>query len=104
MTLRDQNLQPPGALQGGEVLPLCAQLRRVRIFGGAAWTESCRTRRLRLDYILGLLRVFGLWVRVSRTLDSSIQRLHGLFRFGAPGRRSEERRVGKECRSRWSPY
>ena len=23
---------------------------------------------------------------------------------GAPGRRSEERRVGKECRSRWSPY
>src|SRR3712207_9077837 len=21
-----------------------------------------------------------------------------------PGRRSEERRVGKECRSRWSPY
>ena len=22
----------------------------------------------------------------------------------APGERSEERRVGKECRSRWSPY
>ena len=22
----------------------------------------------------------------------------------ALGRRSEERRVGKECRSRWSPY
>ena len=22
----------------------------------------------------------------------------------APGSRSEERRVGKECRSRWSPY
>ena len=22
----------------------------------------------------------------------------------ASGRRSEERRVGKECRSRWSPY
>ena len=21
-----------------------------------------------------------------------------------PGQRSEERRVGKECRSRWSPY
>ena len=25
-------------------------------------------------------------------------------RFGALGVRSEERRVGKECRSRWSPY
>src|SRR3712207_7944612 len=24
--------------------------------------------------------------------------------FWAPGLRSEERRVGKECRSRWSPY
>ena len=23
---------------------------------------------------------------------------------GMMGRRSEERRVGKECRSRWSPY
>src|SRR3712207_7728096 len=23
---------------------------------------------------------------------------------GGPDRRSEERRVGKECRSRWSPY
>ena len=23
---------------------------------------------------------------------------------GQPGNRSEERRVGKECRSRWSPY
>src|SRR3712207_7522993 len=22
----------------------------------------------------------------------------------SPGKRSEERRVGKECRSRWSPY
>src|SRR5262249_57977424 len=24
--------------------------------------------------------------------------------FGLPGLRSEERRVGKECRSRWAPY
>src|SRR5256886_16031156 len=27
-----------------------------------------------------------------------------LFALIAPKRRSEERRVGKECRSRWSPY
>ena len=27
-----------------------------------------------------------------------------LTRDGAASRRSEERRVGKECRSRWSPY
>ena len=28
----------------------------------------------------------------------------GLERLSEGGRRSEERRVGKECRSRWSPY
>src|SRR5256886_5556182 len=27
-----------------------------------------------------------------------------LQRFGEQAERSEERRVGKECRSRWSPY
>ena len=36
------------------------------------------------------------------------QRLHALAHYAAPlpARllRSEERRVGKECRSRWSPY
>ena len=26
------------------------------------------------------------------------------FQYGANSVRSEERRVGKECRSRWSPY
>src|SRR5690242_15192382 len=29
---------------------------------------------------------------------------HGSMFHRAPGSRSEERRVGKECRSRWSPY
>src|SRR3712207_7960947 len=29
---------------------------------------------------------------------------HGLALGEQPRRRSEERRVGKECRSRWSPY
>src|SRR5687767_13338050 len=27
-----------------------------------------------------------------------------VFNFGSSAARSEERRVGKECRSRWSPY
>ena len=31
-------------------------------------------------------------------------RLSGEYRHAGGGRRSEERRVGKECRSRWSPY
>src|ERR1022692_3551583 len=50
--------------------------------------------------------------RTSRLLNkqcggSSITGM--VFQFASPqrrmtGRRSEERRVGKECRSRWSPY
>ena len=28
----------------------------------------------------------------------------GGYSFAKSGARSEERRVGKECRSRWSPY
>ena len=33
-----------------------------------------------------------------------IERAKGALRFEGVHRRSEERRVGKECRSRWSPY
>ena len=36
-------------------------------------------------------------LRTLHAIHESIGRLAG-------GRRSEERRVGKECRSRWSPY
>ena len=35
----------------------------------------------------------------QQTLSNHIQRLEQYY-----GTRSEERRVGKECRSRWSPY
>ena len=31
-------------------------------------------------------------------------RLREIFESRTDGERSEERRVGKECRSRWSPY
>ena len=36
--------------------------------------------------------------------DYEVMRCVGLPIAPATGRRSEERRVGKECRSRWSPY
>ena len=34
----------------------------------------------------------------------SVEELDGAARYQLYGERSEERRVGKECRSRWSPY
>ena len=41
--------------------------------------------------------------RDLRLVDNYIQALMVHFKETGP-RRSEERRVGKECRSRWSPY
>ena len=50
---------------------------------------------------------------VRRGLPPAQARREAVLRFGGPmqiqesnreRRRSEERRVGKECRSRWSPY
>ena len=38
------------------------------------------------------------------TPDSPTVRVGGAPRAGFQTMRSEERRVGKECRSRWSPY
>src|SRR5256885_13754791 len=44
--------------------------------------------------------------RLSHSQDACSSRLPGAFREWtvSSGGRSEERRVGKECRSRWSPY
>ena len=40
---------------------------------------------------------------IKQKLDFVRQKSDNRHGTGAPGR-SEERRVGKECRSRWSPY
>ena len=36
--------------------------------------------------------------------DHVVDGLQERYQFTWPDKRSEERRVGKECRSRWSPY
>ena len=47
-------------------------------------------------------RYYGGCEIVDQSEQIAIDRLKQLF--GAEWVRSEERRVGKECRSRWSPY
>ena len=50
--------------------------------------------------------------RLEGELEDACSRIEGVgscrvivtFERGAENTRSEERRVGKECRSRWSPY
>src|SRR3989454_12041687 len=39
----------------------------------------------------------------AKRLDTP-SKVNGTAVYGIDARRSEERRVGKECRSRWSPY
>ena len=48
----------------------------------------------------------GVWKTIASSSASGVQKvLVGLSAVGIRGiSRSEERRVGKECRSRWSPY
>src|ERR1051326_1089593 len=97
---------PSDGAGGREVHLLGAPISRVR--SGSQALLDCPDRELRaiaepelledaLDVILGSAlgddQLFGdLAIRVSgRDQDSYVER-------------SEERRVGKECRSRWSPY
>src|SRR5258708_1128614 len=57
-------------------------------------------------------RAEGAWQAVGpellpgRAVDRAVKpdRLQAVGQFAAGIGRSEERRVGKECRSRWSPY
>ena len=51
-------------------------------------------KRLFLTIALAAISVFGLMAEEKTEV----------YEFGDITRRSEERRVGKECRSRWSPY
>ena len=41
---------------------------------------------------------------VTRAMNCLEQQLHNTLFIRTNRGRSEERRVGKECRSRWSPY
>ena len=69
-------------------------------------TDDARTR-LRREKIGMIFQTFNLLTTLTALENVALPlRLQGLSKKEAEGRaaRSEERRVGKECRSRWSPY
>src|SRR3712207_9335075 len=80
----------------------------------AGWGQSARalSRVIRLCLRFGVSPVFI--PEGEPQFNGSVENFNGWFQeplfgqhFRWPGdlrRRSEERRVGKECRSRWSPY
>ena len=56
--------------------------------------------QLKKEPIADEKQIAGMIAEYKANARKSIGRLTGWQRFS----RSEERRVGKECRSRWSPY
>ena len=68
-----------------------AQRRRRKY--GYKFTEKTQSKKGIVAFILAVLSIaIFIYVIVNS------------FHHGGNGSRSEERRVGKECRSRWSPY
>src|SRR2546430_12603709 len=74
-------------------------------------SSDLRLRLIRLAVSLGLLAVACVYLLISKSpatatnLTKLLEDLNSANEGKRAGaNRSEERRVGKECRSRWSPY
>ena len=86
----------------GDFTDLCAgphmektsQIKTVKLMSvaGAYWRGSEKNKMLQ--------RIYGTSFPSQEELDDYINKIKEAKKH----RRSEERRVGKECRSRWSPY
>src|SRR5258707_11010314 len=72
---------------------VCSSDLKLAPFGGL-WREELYEMRWRPNRSKKVLRI--LWRSIRQ------RKFTGFGRTDLP--RSEERRVGKECRSRWSPY
>ena len=60
-----------------------------------------------VSLVVGTADKMMLFSEVEKMLGEQSRKIGGGLIYGMAGRtlcRSEERRVGKECRSRWSPY
>src|SRR5688572_32993347 len=61
-------------------------------------------RREEVALLSGVSHTWYTWLEQGRDIRPSRQVVDALARTLRMSPRSEERRVGKECRSRWSPY
>src|SRR5256885_16203954 len=109
MDLRFRDVAPAGA----ERAAVDAVLGPEPSGNGLRSTSTGHEARARRDLLLPALHAVNDrvgWISEG-ALDYICQRLmvapaeaYGVATFYAMFSRSEERRVGKECRSRWSPY
>ena len=95
--LRD-HLDKPLKLEDLAKVACLSQYHFHRVFGAMTGeTLNDFTNRLRLEKAARLLKR-------TRQSATEIALECGFSSSATFSRRSEERRVGKECRSRWSPY
>src|SRR5713226_3501168 len=89
-------LELPLTVEAGQAKRLRAHLEMARLFYNAVLSEGqSRLRRMKADPAWQAAQVIPRSHKQDRTAAYSALRQQY---------RSEERRVGKECRSRWSPY
>ena len=69
------------------------------VIGNIAIIKPQETKKREKEIAQELLRQSNI-----KTVAVKISRVKGRLRLMKLNVRSEERRVGKECRSRWSPY
>ena len=79
-------------------------LDRVFLNGGSIYLQQRFPRISRLPFVENIVNQPWLVRLLSRNSASMHPRHLGELTVSMLSGRSEERRVGKECRSRWSPY
>ena len=73
----------------------------IRLSFQGIWSHKMRSFLTMLGIIIGIAAIIAI---VSTIKGTNEQIKENLIGSGENTVRSEERRVGKECRSRWSPY
>ena len=106
--IRPDGIYVDGTLGGGgHSLEICRHLTTGRLIGidQDADAIAAATERLK-DYADRVTIVRSNYAQMADVLKNlGIEKVDGIILdLGVSSFRSEERRVGKECRSRWSPY
>ena len=99
ITIRDVQAQMEQILRGGRIPPEMAQVYVPQIIDQMISDQAVAYEAQRLG-----LNVSDSDVAEAIRATPSFQPLFASGQFNKQAYRSEERRVGKECRSRWSPY